>query len=63
VPLRAAVAHASEVGILRFLAENCLNAKRQTEVWPGGAGSSKGQHSSLGSATKYWAAREIPASI
>ncbi len=45
--LRAWVRHTSEVGILHFLADTCLNARCQTTVWPGRPGSSKGKISPL----------------
>jgi hypothetical protein len=44
VPLRAEGAHTSELGTLRFLAETRLKARRQTLVWPGGPGNSKGRN-------------------
>ena len=46
------MAHTSEHSTLRFPAENCRNASRQTSVWPGVAGNGKGRESSLSSATK-----------
>ena len=55
----AAVAVTDELGILRFLAETYLNRSRQTSVRPGGEKNSKGQHSSLSLASKYWSAREF----
>ena len=38
----------SEVGILRFFAETCLNARRQTSLRAGGDEIGKGQDSTLG---------------